>query len=64
MEAPKNPPRMWGIKDVAAYLDVPVMTLYQWRHDGYGPKSRKVGRWLRYDPMEVKAWFDNLEQAS
>lgn len=52
---------LWAPQDVADYLGVPVATVYQWRHKGYGPSSRRVGRHLRYRPDEVEAWFSNLE---
>jgi predicted DNA-binding transcriptional regulator AlpA len=45
--------RLWGVQDVADYLGVPVKTLYQWRQQNYGPKGRRVGRYLRYDPDDV-----------
>jgi excisionase family DNA binding protein len=48
----------WTIHEVSAYLRVPVGTLYQWRHRRTGPKAAKVGRHLRYDPAEVRAWFE------
>jgi excisionase family DNA binding protein len=50
--------RLWGVKDVAAFLGVPVMTIYHWRHNGYGPHGTRVGRYVRYRPEEVRAWFD------
>lgn len=52
--------RLWGIADVSAYLGIPVNTLYQWRHQGYGPKGRRVGRHVRYDPADVRRWFAEL----
>ena len=45
--------RLWGVHDVADYLGVPVTTLYQWRHRDYGPRCRRVGRHLRYDPDDA-----------
>lgn len=48
----------WTIHDVAAYLRVPIGTLYQWRHRRTGPRASKVGRHLRYNPDEVREWFD------
>jgi predicted DNA-binding transcriptional regulator AlpA len=48
---------IWTINDVAAFLRIPVGTLYQWRHRRIGPRACKVGRHLRYDPMEVRAWL-------
>jgi excisionase family DNA binding protein len=48
---------LWTIEDVAEYLRVPVDTLYQWRHRKKGPPAARVGRHLRYDPHEVRAWL-------
>jgi predicted DNA-binding transcriptional regulator AlpA len=50
--------RLWGVKDVASFLGVPVMTIYYWRRNDCGPQGRRVGRYLRYRPKEVRAWFD------
>jgi excisionase family DNA binding protein len=44
--------------EVAAYLGVPVKTLYQWKYRGIGPSVHKVGRHLRYRWREVDAWLD------
>ena len=52
---------LWSADDVAAFLRVPKATLYQWRYLGSGPKASKVGRHLRYDPAEVRAWFKKQE---
>jgi excisionase family DNA binding protein len=52
---------LWSVDDVAAYLRVPKATLYQWRYLGCGPKAIKVGRHLRYDPAEVRAWVKRQE---
>ncbi|MFD7119625.1 helix-turn-helix transcriptional regulator [Streptomyces sp. NPDC059922] len=43
--------------EVAAYLGVPVKTLYQWKYRGIGPNVHKVGRHLRYRWPEVDAWL-------
>lgn len=48
---------LWGTKQVAHYLGVPVQTLYQWRMRGYGPPGSKIGKHLRYESAEVVAWF-------
>ncbi|MDT5273250.1 MAG: hypothetical protein QOG95_182 [Mycobacterium sp.] len=55
---------LWGVHDVAKYLGVPIKTLYQWRQQNYGPKGRRVGRYLRYDPREVIEWFTRLDDIS
>jgi DNA-binding transcriptional MerR regulator len=52
--------KLWGVQDVAEYLGVPVKTVYQWRSTGYGPPARRVGKYLRYKPSDVIAWFDAL----
>lgn len=52
--------RLWGVHDVSNYLGVPVKTLYTWRQQGYGPKGRRVGRYVRYDPDDVREWFRTL----
>lgn len=52
---------LWAPTDVATYLGVPLQTVYQWRHKGYGPTSRRIGKHLRYKPDDVEAWFDGLE---
>jgi predicted DNA-binding transcriptional regulator AlpA len=57
-------PRLWGVQDVAEYLGVPVQTLYDWRCKGYGPRGKRVGKYLRYDPTEVRRWFDELSDAA
>jgi hypothetical protein len=48
---------LWGTEETASFLRVPKATLYQWRHRSYGPLGRRVGRYVRYDPREVRAWF-------
>jgi excisionase family DNA binding protein len=47
----------WTVEEVAAYLRVPVETLYTWRKRHYGPPAARVGRHLRYDPADVRAWL-------
>ncbi|MGC4765007.1 helix-turn-helix transcriptional regulator [Micromonospora sp. DT46] len=49
--------RLWSVADVSAFLGIPVGTLYQWRHRRIGPRASRVGRHLRYDPADVRAWF-------
>ncbi|MFJ6200228.1 helix-turn-helix transcriptional regulator [Micromonospora sp. NPDC092111] len=48
--------RLWSVTDVSAFLGIPVGTLYQWRHRRIGPRASRVGRHLRYDPADVRAW--------
>lgn len=48
--------RLWSVQDVAAYLGVPVGTLYAWRSEGKGPDGRRIGKYVRYRPEDVRAW--------
>ena len=43
--------------DVATILQIPVRTIYQWRHRGVGPPALKIGRHLRYQPSEIAAFL-------
>jgi predicted DNA-binding transcriptional regulator AlpA len=47
---------LWDIDRAARFLGVPPTTLYQWRYRGRGPKGHKVGRHVRYFPVDVIAW--------
>ncbi|GAA3271282.1 helix-turn-helix domain-containing protein [Dactylosporangium vinaceum] len=55
--------RLWTVEDVARYLDVPVETLYAWRKKRTGPPAGKVGKHLRYDPADVRVWFQRQKAA-
>lgn len=48
--------RLWTIDDVSDFLGVPVQTLYQWRHRSEGPPCVRLGKHLRFDPAQVRAW--------
>lgn len=49
--------KLLSVEEVADFLGVPVNTLYQWRHKGTGPNAFRVGRFLRYDPVDVREWL-------
>ena len=55
--------RLWSVTDVSAYLGVPVQTVYAWRKARTGPPAGRVGKHLRYDPDDVRAWFRNQTAA-
>jgi DNA-binding transcriptional MerR regulator len=55
---------LWTVQDVADYLQVPVHTLYSWRMQGYGPRARKIGKYLRYRAEDVVAWLDQLDDGA
>lgn len=43
-----RPQPLASIKEVAAFLGVPVSTLRFWRRKGSGPPAHKIGGVLRY----------------
>ena len=61
MDTPKHrDDRLWSSEELSQYLGVPVATLYRWRHTGCGPKSARIGKYLRYRREHVLAWLDSL----
>jgi excisionase family DNA binding protein len=54
--------RLWSIAEVADYLGVSKETIYGWRKSGYGPPASKVGKHLRWRPVDVTDWIDRLRQ--
>lgn len=57
---------LWGPEQTAAYLGVPLATLYGWNSRGTGPKYMKIGRHCRWDPQVVKLWAEShtVDQAA
>ncbi len=57
--------KLLSVEELADLLDIPKGTLYQWRHRGEGPPGARVGRFVRYDPEDVRAWLkERTSQAS
>jgi predicted DNA-binding transcriptional regulator AlpA len=56
--------RLWSIKDVGHYLDVPVATIYQWRVRGEGPRATRMGKHLRFEPEVVRAWVSEHREGA
>lgn len=54
------PDRLLTPEEVAAFLGIPVKTLYQWRYKGVGPHGVRIGRHVRYRQREVEAWLQQL----
>lgn len=42
----------------------PVATIYQWRYRGEGPEAIRIGRYLRFDPRDVKKWIDDRKMVT
>jgi excisionase family DNA binding protein len=47
---------LWSVSEVAAYLGIPVQTLYAWRKSRTGPPAARIGKHLRYEPDAVRTW--------
>ena len=46
-------------EDLVKMFELPsVETVYQWRRKRTGPRGFRVGRHLRFDPADVRAWVD------
>jgi len=50
--------RLLSPEDLAAYLAVPLATVYRWRYRGEGPTGYRVGRHVRYKLEDVEAWLE------
>ncbi|MER6692931.1 helix-turn-helix transcriptional regulator [Streptomyces minutiscleroticus] len=54
------PSRFLTPEDLVAMFELPsVETVYQWRRKRIGPRGFRVGRHLRFDPTDVRAWVDS-----
>ena len=56
--------RLLSVTELAERLQVPVETLYKWRHRGEGPRPIRLGRHLRFDPVDVDRWLEIRKAAS
>jgi len=51
-------------RQLAAYLNVPVATVYDWRHRRFAPPGFRLGKHFRYRRSDVDKWIDDQAQAS
>ena len=53
------PARYLTPEDLVEMFELPsVETVYQWRRKRTGPRGFRVGRHLRFDPEDVRAWVE------
>jgi len=45
-----------GVAELAAYLSVPVATIYDWRVHGKGPAAHRFGKHLKFAVSDVRSW--------
>lgn len=55
-------PEYLTVKQLAAVLQVPVTTVYEWRYRGTGPRGLRVGRHVRFHRDEVRAWLERCAE--
>lgn len=60
---PKGQPRAPGeallsVAELAAYLGIPVATIYRWRHQRQGPPGYRIGRHVRYRTRDIEQWLE------
>jgi excisionase family DNA binding protein len=51
--------RLLSVEDLAAYLGVPLATIYAWRYRRQGPPGFRVGRHLRFRERDIEEWIGN-----
>ncbi|WP_259363312.1 helix-turn-helix domain-containing protein [Microbacterium esteraromaticum] len=54
----------WGLEplldvgELAAYLGVPVSSVYDWRARGLGPRAYRFGKHLKFALSDVRTWIE------
>jgi len=46
-----------SIRELAAHLGVPETTVRYWHRKGVGPPAIKIGKHLRFRPVDVDRWL-------
>ncbi|MFB7335850.1 helix-turn-helix transcriptional regulator [Streptomyces adustus] len=57
------PDRYLTPDDIADMFGVPLETVYQWRRKRTGPLGFRIGKHLRYDPADVRAYVVQRKRA-
>ncbi|WP_405882455.1 helix-turn-helix domain-containing protein [Streptomyces sp. NBC_01136] len=57
------PDRYLTPDDIAEMFEVPIETVYQWRKKRTGPPGFRIGKHLRYDPADVRAYVSERKSA-
>ncbi len=53
-----------GVRELSAWIGVPVATIYEWRTRGEGPVAHRFGKHLRYALADVEAWIASHREDS
>ncbi|WP_181890469.1 helix-turn-helix domain-containing protein [Streptomyces sp. M7] len=57
------PDRYLTPDDIAEIFEVPKETVYQWRKKRIGPPGFRIGKYVRYDPADVRAYVTSRKDA-
>lgn len=57
------PDRYLTPDDIAEMFEVPLETVYQWRKKRTGPPGFRIGKYVRYDPVDVRAYVTDRKHA-
>lgn len=52
--------RLVSAQELADFLEIPIKTVYTWRHRNTGPRGFRVGKHLRFRWSEVERWLAAL----
>lgn len=55
---PLDLPPLLDIRELSAYLGVPVSTIYDWRSRGVGPRAYRFGKHLKFAVTDVTEWIE------
>ncbi|PZP38027.1 MAG: DNA-binding protein [Kocuria rhizophila] len=60
----------WGLEpllnvgELAAYMGVPVSTVYHWRTRDLGPRAYRFGKHLKFAVSDVRIWVEQQRDTS
>jgi excisionase family DNA binding protein len=57
-ESARRGDELVSVAELAAYLGVPVATVYRWRHQRRGPLGYRIGRHVRYRTSDIERWLE------
>ncbi|MFG2552483.1 helix-turn-helix transcriptional regulator [Streptomyces sp. NPDC048581] len=57
------PDRYLNADDIAEIFEVPKETVYQWRKKRIGPPGFRIGKYIRYDPADVRDYVTSRKNA-
>ena len=52
-------PPLLDVRELSAYLGVPVSTVYDWRTRGLGPRAYRFGKHLKFAVTDVAEWIES-----